>query len=443
MIDLTHKIELKPNNKQKTYFRKAFGCARFAYNWGLAEWIKRYEAGEKVNAYVLKKSFNAIKKEQFPFVLEVTKYATQQPFINLGKAFSKFFEDLKKGVISYPKFKQRKDNKGSFYIGGDLVALSYENRNSKKIKKEEHNKNHKYQYLKVSNLGWVRMTECLRFECHIHSVVISQVGEKFFAAFNVRMSEEEYKRTHPNFQELKSERKVGIDLGLKSLLILSDGVEIANPNLFKKNLDKVKKIDRRLNRKVHARTKQEKTNGLKKSKNFLKLSRKKANEYRKIANKRKDYIEKVSTILTDYYSHIAMEGLLVPQLVGISRSHLRLYDASFGMIRKSIESKMALRGGVFLKADIHYPSSKTCSSCGMVKERMSLDDRVYRCDNCGMIMDRDLNASRNLLGLIEQKDIGVVHPEFRTVDLNDLFVRFEKNNIKAFRSEAVNQQALG
>lgn len=110
MITISHKIELVPNNKQKSYFRKAFGCARLAYNWGLAEWQRRYKEGDKVDAYGLKKAFNAIKKEEFPFVVEVTKYATQQPFINLGKAFKKFFEDLKKGIVSYPQFKRKSNN---------------------------------------------------------------------------------------------------------------------------------------------------------------------------------------------------------------------------------------------------------------------------------------------------------------------------------------------
>ena len=139
MITISHKIELVPNNKQKSYFRKAFGCARLAYNWGLAEWQRRYKEGDKVDAYGLKKAFNAIKKEEFPFVGEVTKYATQQPFINLGEAFKKFFEDLMKGIVSYPQFKRKKDNEGSFYIGGDQVSLSDTNRNSKNFRKIPHN----------------------------------------------------------------------------------------------------------------------------------------------------------------------------------------------------------------------------------------------------------------------------------------------------------------
>lgn len=197
-MNIAHKIEIMPNNRQKTYFRKAFGCSRLAYNWGLAEWQRLYKAGEKVDAYGLNKSFNAIKKEQFPFVTEVTKYAVQQPFLNLGKAFRKFFDDLKKGTMSYPQFKRKKDNEGSFYIGGDQVKLSYTNRNSKAFKNMAHNEKQKRQYLKVPNLGWVKMTEAVRFIGHTNGVTISQKGDRFFASFSVQITEEEYLRTHPN-----------------------------------------------------------------------------------------------------------------------------------------------------------------------------------------------------------------------------------------------------
>ena len=220
MITISHKIEINPNNKQKTHFRKAFGCARLAYNWGLAEWQRRYKQGEKVSAYDLKKSFNAIKKEQFPFVLEVSKYATQQPFLNIGKAYKKFFDDLKKGVVSYPQFKKKRDNDGSYYIGGDQVKLSDTNRNSKSFKKL-HTEKSKRQYIRVPNLGYVKMTERLRFNGHINSVTISQHGNKFFASFSVMISKEEYKRTHP-IDSLQTQRTVGSAEGIKSAFVLPD-----------------------------------------------------------------------------------------------------------------------------------------------------------------------------------------------------------------------------
>ena len=254
MITISHKIELKPNNKQKTHFRKAFGCARLAYNWGLSEWQRRYKEGEKVDAYGLKKSFNAIKKEQYPFVLEVTKYATQQPFINLGKAFKKFFDDLKKGSVSYPQFKKKKDNEGSFYIGGDQVKFSYTNLNSKAFKSMVHNENQKRQYLKIPNLGYVKMTECVRFNGNVNGVVISQQGDKYFASFSVQVTEDEYKRTHPHAGTHKNECKAGVDLGVKSALILSDGISVDNPKPLKKNIRKIKRLSRQLDKRTHART---------------------------------------------------------------------------------------------------------------------------------------------------------------------------------------------
>lgn len=123
-MTISHKIELIPNNKAKTYFKKAFGCSRLAYNWGLAKWQEYYKQGIKKTHLDLKKEFNAIKKEQFPFVYEVSKYATQQPFTHLNLAFNKFFRDLKQGKLSYPKFKKKKDNQGSFYLGGDIIKFS-------------------------------------------------------------------------------------------------------------------------------------------------------------------------------------------------------------------------------------------------------------------------------------------------------------------------------
>ena len=105
---ISHKIELKPNNKAKSHFRKAFGCSRLAYNWGLAKWQEYYKQGKSTSYLDLKKEFNNLKKEEFPFVYEVSKYATQQPFINLNEAFQRFFRDLKEGKVSYPKFKRKK-----------------------------------------------------------------------------------------------------------------------------------------------------------------------------------------------------------------------------------------------------------------------------------------------------------------------------------------------
>ena len=140
LIKLPHKIELKPNNKQITYFKKACGVSRLAWNWGLAKWEEYYKSGKKVDGMILKKEFNSIKKKTFPFVYEVTKYACQQPFIQLNEAYKRFF----KGIAKRPKFKKKNKIQDSFYIGGDQIKIK-----DKKVH--------------IPKLGLVKIREKIRF----------------------------------------------------------------------------------------------------------------------------------------------------------------------------------------------------------------------------------------------------------------------------------------
>ena len=438
MLSISHKIELVPNNKQKTYFRKAFGCARLAYNWGLAEWQRRYKEGEKCSATDIQKAFDAIKGEQYPFVYEVTKYACARSFANLGKAYKKFFEDLKKGVVSYPQFKRKKDNQGSFYFAE--VKLSDTNTNSKVFKEMTHNERLKRQYLKVPNLGCVKMTRRVRFDGKINGVVISQEGNKYFASFSMLITEDEYKRTHPHVACNKKEASLGVDVGIKSALVLSDGISVDSPKPLKKNLRKIKRLGRQLDKRIHARTKQERLSGVKKSNNYRKLSLKLANAQRRVANIRRDFTQKVTTILTTHYGQIAVEDLNVKGMVKNHRLAQSVSDVAFGELLRQIEYKSAYNGVTVQKADRFYPSSKTCSVCGHVKHDLKLKDRTYRCDKCGSVIDRDYNASLNLLGLLSNIKIGSSSPEFTPADLTALLSRFNRNRIATSKVETGRQQ---
>lgn len=437
MISIAHKIELKPNNKQKTYFRKAFGCARLAYNWGLAEWQRQYKEGGKPSAYALRKKFNAIKKEEFPFVYEVTKCAVSNPFSDLQDAFTRFFKKQNK----YPQFKKKKDNEGSFCIDNDRVRLSYVNTNSKSFKKMSHNEKCKHQYLKVPNLGCVKMTECVRFNGKINNVVISQRGDKFYASFSMLITEEEYQRTHPKATKPK-DRSVGIDLGIKDALILSDGITIKNPKPLYKAQRKINRLQRQLSKRVHAKTKQERLQGVAKSNNYRKLSLKVSRAMRKVADVRRDFINKVTTILTTNYNEIAMETLRTRNMMKNHRLARSIADVSFYEIQRQIEYKAAYNGVKITKADQWYASSKTCSRCGNVVEKLSLSQRTYRCECCGAVLDRDLNAAINLRSLISHKQIGTDDPEFTPVDLTALLLLFSNNGIATSKVETGKQQNL-
>ena len=439
MISIAHKIELKPNNKQKTYLCKAFGCSRLAYNWGLAEWKRMYESGEKPSGREIRKHFNAIKKEQFPFTSEVTKCACDQSFLDLDNAFKRFF----KKTSAYPQFKKKKGGKGSFYLQTDCIALSETNNGSKSFKNLIHNIDGKHQYIRLPNMkrgGWVKMCEHIRFNyTKINNAVISQSDGKFYISFSLEITEDEYYRTHHHADSENKNRKVGVDVGIKSAFILSDGIAIDNPKPLKNNLRKIKRLSRQLSKRFHPKTKEERLKGVGKSNNYIKLSVQLAKANGRVANIRRDFLHKVTTILTTHYGEIAIEDLNVKGMTKNHRLAQYIADSSFGEMRRQIEYKAKTNGVKVLKVDQYYPSSKTCSVCGEKKENLTLHDRIYHCKKCGATLDRDYNASLNLLGQLTNHKIGTDYPESTPADLTALRSRFTLNRIATSKVETGKQ----
>lgn len=198
----SHVIQLKPNNKQATYFEKACGCQRFAYNYGLAAWKEAYEAGTKPTGRGLKKQFNAIKKVEFPWLSEVTKCIVDAAFENLNRAFQNFFRT--KNGKTYPKF-HKKGVKDSFTVDNTKFAVD-----GRKIR--------------IPKLGWVRMTEELRFDGKLISATVRKRAGKWFVSIAVE--------TADVVSENQASGAVGIDLGVKILATLSDGTVFENPKTY-------------------------------------------------------------------------------------------------------------------------------------------------------------------------------------------------------------------
>lgn len=418
-ISISHKIELIPNNKAITHFKKAFGCSRLAYNWGLARWQEYYKQGKKVSYLDLKKEFNLIKKEKFPFVYEVSKYATQQPFLNLNLAFKKFFKDLKQGKLSYPKFKKKKDNFGNYYIGGDQVVIKDE------------------KYLKVPNFGLVKMREKLRFKGKINNVVISQKANKFYASFSMQISQDEYNKK----RKINSNHNaiVGIDLGIKEFISLSNGLQVKAPKPLNKLNRLLIKRSRVLSKKQHAKTKQEALQGVKKSNNYLKASMKLNKLHSKISNIRNDFLHKLSSIIVRNFNHIGLESLNTKGMMKNHKLAKSLADVSFYEFNRQLEYKTNYQNKEIYRVGNFYPSSKTCCICGNIKQDLKLSDRVYKCESCKNIIDRDINASINLHKFVNKK-IGLVQSEFTPTDLTALLNDLRVNQIATSKVEVGIQQ---
>ena len=350
---LSHKIRIYPNKEQEVFLKKSCGVSRFAYNWGLAEWERQYKNGEKPTRFKLDKSFNSIKKDKFPFVCEVSKCCSQIAFMNLGRAYKNFFDRRAK----YPKFK-KKGIHDSFGLANDAFYING-------------------KHIKLAKMQPMKMAEEPRFDGKIMSGTVSCVAGKWYISIAVDVQKD---MTLP-----KTGKYVGVDLGVKDIAITSDGYKFANPRWIQKSEKKLKRLQRELARRQRASKRHERTR--------LRLARK----HNQVANQRRDWLHKITTLLVRKYDVIALEDLNVR---GMTKNHSlakAITNVSFGEFNRQIEYKAQMYGKQIYRVDRFFPSSKTCSVCGCIQDKMQLNVREWTCPDCGAHHDRDINAAQNLL----------------------------------------------
>jgi len=357
---VAHKIALDPNNVQATYFAKAAGVARFAYNWALAEWQRQYEAWKQDNSLpkpsqaALRRQLNAIKREKFPWMLEVTKNAPQMAIIQLGEAFKNFFA----GRAKYPQFRKKgKDDR--FTLTNDQFSIDG-------------------CRIRIPNLGWVRMRESLRFAGKIMSATVSRVADRWVVSITVQTEDLSH------LPEAKNQGVVGVDLGVSALATLSTGEAIHGPKPHRALSNRLRRLSRSLSRKQKG------------SANRKKAKAKLARLHARIAAIRSDALHKLTTDLTRRFHTIGIEDLNVRGMV--RNRHLARSIADMGLFefRRQLEYKASMRGGQVIVADRWFASSKLCSACGHKLHALTLSVRKWTCPACGSTHDRDENAAINL-----------------------------------------------
>lgn len=358
----SHKIRLFPTVEQEVYLRKACGVSRFAYNWALARWREGCDSGEKVDSYKLKKELNAIKQEQFPWMYEVTKCAPEAAVLDLGRAFTNFFKGLKQGrKVGYPKFK-KKGVRDSFYVDNRQLKLVNKSIKLPKLSSE------------------VRMAVPLRFTGKIMSGVVSRDVDRWYISVAVETWDKGRRKANLG--------SVGIDLGVCNLAILSNGVVINNPRWADRSQKRLARAQRSLSRKT------------KRSSNRAKAKLKVARLHRRIRLQRNAHMQQVTSDIARKYNRVVVEDLNVAGMVRNHNLARVIFDAGFGKFITYLDYKQEIYDFKLIRADRFYPSSKTCSSCGEKKDDLRLNQRTFRCDSCGLVLDRDLNAARNLKALV-------------------------------------------
>jgi putative transposase len=365
-IKKAYKTELNPNNKQRAYFWRCAGASRYVYNWGLAEWKRLYEAGDKPGAFKLCKRFNAAKDELCPWIRQVPYAITEATFRNLGFAFMNFFTRLKKGETpGYPKFKSRRGRQ-SFQLRYTTI---------------EHG------HVRLTHIGQVGLKE---------KGYLPLVGDvlKFGTYTTISHRAGRWYISVQTYEEIPEPQNgstlvVGVDLGLKSLAVCSDGTVYENPKPLRKAQRKLKRLQRELARRNQG------------GKNWQKTRLKIQRQHARIANIRKHTLHNIShdLVVNKCPAVIVLEDLNVSGMVKNHHLAQAISDVGFYELKRQIEYKAGWHSVEVMFADRWFPSSKTCSGCGCIQESLTLAMRTFACDDCGLTIDRDQNAAINLAAL--------------------------------------------
>lgn len=365
------KVRLYPNNEQEQELNKVLGAYRFVYNYMLAKKQKAYEEDKLIlSENDLSKWFHGVlrKDDQYAWLKEQNTKVMNQAIRQMDDAYQRFF----KQHSGFPKFKSKKDKQSALF---PYEAISKNNTfETKSITLIKSLKNIKFR---CSELYHSRLK---KYKDSIRSATLSKTKSgNFFLSILVDIPEGELVKF------VKTNKKVGIDLGVKDFVITSDGVVFENKHFFKREEKKIARLQRQLSRKVKG------------SNNRNKQRIRLAKAFEHLTNKKENYIHYVVNEILKSYDVVFMEDLNVQ---GMLRNHSlakAIQEIGFYRFKSVLQNKSLVNGKQVVLIDRFYPSSKTCSCCGYKKHDLKLSERFWTCPECGEHHDRDINAARNIL----------------------------------------------
>lgn len=396
-VHQAYRFELDPNDAAAASLASHCGAARVAYNWGLCRIKADMDARREHPDHVgtgwsmpsLRKEWNRVKSQVAPWWAENSKEAYASGLQALADALANWLSERKKAKaegrkprVGFPTFHGKRHHKSCRFTTGSLGVVDA-------------------RHVKLPVVGLVRTKERTRkllrhidrATAAVQSATVSCTGGRWFVAFGCEVERRDMAPTRPD-------AAVGVDVGVKRLAVAvdSDGVmrSYDNPRALQASLTHLRRWSRRASRREKA------SHGQREA--FAKMARCHA----RVANQRRDAWHKVTTDLARAYGTVVVEHLNASGMVRNRRLARHIADAGLGMCRQQLAYKTAWRGSRLAVAEVFYPSSKTCSQCGAVKAKLPLGERVFRCE-CGLVMDRDENAARNILQLVTRSSPGTVN----------------------------------
>lgn len=372
---LSHKIELYPDKQQAIYIQHCSNNRRFVYNQLVAHY-REFGKLTKTTAQTLVKDLRA----KHEWLQDVSTRVIRGTVDDIDKAIKRGWTaqaiaKRKKALACAvtPKQKMRAVYNGLPSFAKRGVSESFSIREEEKIK--VNGRKFKFERL-PKELREIKMRELIRFNGAVKQVTISLRADKWFASFLVET--EDVKKQEPRFES------VGVDLGVKELATLSDGEVFPAHKSYSKKERKLRQLNKKLARQIKG------SNGFKDTKTKIQ----KLHYY--VSESRKQALHELTSWLSKNYKRVAIEDLVPSNMVKNRRLAKSIIDSGFGMFKEQMKYKCNLYGTELVIVDRFFPSSKTCSSCGNVKEELKLSERTYTCKECNLVIDRDLNASLNI-----------------------------------------------
>lgn len=359
MAEKAYKYRIYPNKKQQELIQKTFGCTRFVYNYYLNKRKEMYENDKTTFTYnMCSKDLTNLKKE-LEWLKEPDKDSLQKALKDLDSAHQKFFKEHS----GYPKFKSKKNRYKSYRTGCTNNNIRFENR-----------------HIRLPKLGLIKVKDKQIPQGRILNATILQEpnGHYYCSLCCTDIEFEQYPKTNKN---------VGIDLGICDFAILSNGIKIDNPQFYEQSEQKLTRLQRELSRKTIGSSRWEKAR--------LKV----AKLQKHISNQRNDFLQKLTTTIVSNYDVIAMEDLDVKSMKETDSKirNKRVSDVSWSEFRRQLTYKSQWYGKELSVVDRYYPSSQICHICGHGDGKKLEDVRTWICPNCNSELDRDVNAAVNIL----------------------------------------------
>ena len=364
MMNIAYKYRIYPNKKQEELFMKTFGCCRKVWNLMLNDKIENYKQTNTFGMFT-----PAMYKKDYPYLKEVDSLALANVQLNLQSAFRNCFDKNRKTNNNFPKFKSKHKAKERYTTNnqGNTIVLSD-------------------GFIKLPKVGKVKI------KLHRHpkdnwklcNATISKEVDKYYVSIVFEYNEDTINKT------INKEKLIGLDYSSDALYVDSNNHKCDMPHYFRENQSKLIKAQKRLSRKIGSKKSETK------SKNYLKQLNKVNKVHTLIANQRKDFLHKKSRELANTYDVVIVEDIDMKNISQGLRLGKATMDNGYGYFRDLLKYKLERNGGALVKIDKWYPSTKTCSCCGNKVKSIPLGQRVYICDKCNTVIDRDYNAALNI-----------------------------------------------